>query len=381
MPHDYDLFVIGAGSGGVRAARRAAEAGARVAIAEADRVGGTCVIRGCIPKKLLVYASQFGEAFEDSVAYGWSHGGATFDWPTLIANKDKEIARLEGRLSSQPREGRRRADREPRRHRRTAARKDRADRQDGFRRAHPGRDRGKAEPARGARGARALHPLRPRVPSRAAAGEGDHRRRRLHRRRVRRHFRWPRGRHDHRLSRPRAALALRHGSPPPAQRRDAAPRHPRRLRRDVFEGREARRRKACRASFERGAHRGGPAAACGRPDAERRRARAGEGGCRLDQDRRHQGRRIFAGAASTISGPSATSPIACSSRRSRSTRRSASPRRSSAGGRPSRITQGGDRGVLAARDRHRRAVRRTMRARAMRTSTSTRRRSALSRAR
>jgi glutathione reductase (NADPH) len=96
MAYDYDLFVIGAGSGGVRAARKAAEAGARVAVAEADRVGGTCVIRGCIPKKLLVYASQFSEAFEDSEGYGWNLGSATFHWPTLIANKDKEIARLEG---------------------------------------------------------------------------------------------------------------------------------------------------------------------------------------------------------------------------------------------------------------------------------------------
>ena len=96
MAYDYDLFVIGAGSGGVRAARQAAQTGARVAIAEADRVGGTCVIRGCIPKKLLVYASQFSEAFEDSSAYGWSIDAARFDWPTLLANKDKEIARLEG---------------------------------------------------------------------------------------------------------------------------------------------------------------------------------------------------------------------------------------------------------------------------------------------
>ena len=95
MAYDYDLFVIGAGSGGVRAARRAAEAGARVAIAEADRVGGTCVIRGCVPKKLFVYASQFREEFEDSAAYGWHVGPVSFDWPTLVANKDKEIARLE----------------------------------------------------------------------------------------------------------------------------------------------------------------------------------------------------------------------------------------------------------------------------------------------
>ncbi|MBZ8134182.1 glutathione-disulfide reductase [Afifella sp. IM 167] len=94
--YDYDLFVIGAGSGGVRAARLAAQTGARVAVAEESRVGGTCVIRGCIPKKLLIYASQFGEHFEDSVGYGWSYENAHFDWPTLIAHKDKEIARLEG---------------------------------------------------------------------------------------------------------------------------------------------------------------------------------------------------------------------------------------------------------------------------------------------
>ncbi len=80
----------------MRAARRAAETGARVAVAEADRVGGTCVIRGCIPKKLFVYASHFAEEFEDSAAYGWQVGPTTFDWPTLVANKDKEIARLEG---------------------------------------------------------------------------------------------------------------------------------------------------------------------------------------------------------------------------------------------------------------------------------------------
>ena len=93
---DYDLFVIGAGSGGVRAARLAAQYGAMVAIAEEDRVGGTCVIRGCIPKKLFVYASAFGEAFEDARGFGWSVREAAFDWPTLIANKDREIERLSG---------------------------------------------------------------------------------------------------------------------------------------------------------------------------------------------------------------------------------------------------------------------------------------------
>lgn len=91
---DYDLFVIGAGSGGVRAARIAAGYGAKVAIAEESRVGGTCVIRGCVPKKLLSYAAHFQEDFEDARNYGWTVGKATFDWATLIANKDKEIDRL-----------------------------------------------------------------------------------------------------------------------------------------------------------------------------------------------------------------------------------------------------------------------------------------------
>ncbi|MGA0530734.1 glutathione-disulfide reductase [Hansschlegelia sp. KR7-227] len=93
--YDVDLFVIGAGSGGVRAARIAAGHGARVAIAEEYRIGGTCVIRGCVPKKLLVYASRFPDAFEDSRGFGWTIGGTpTFSWPELIAAKDMEIARL-----------------------------------------------------------------------------------------------------------------------------------------------------------------------------------------------------------------------------------------------------------------------------------------------
>jgi glutathione reductase (NADPH) len=92
---DTDLFVIGGGSGGVRAARIAAAYGARVMLAEEYRVGGTCVIRGCVPKKLLVYASRFGHEFEEAAGYGWTVPQASFDWPTLIANKDKEIARLE----------------------------------------------------------------------------------------------------------------------------------------------------------------------------------------------------------------------------------------------------------------------------------------------
>src|SRR6202158_2121483 len=90
-----DLFVIGAGSGGVRASRVATGHGARVMIAEEYRVGGTCVIRGCVPKNLLVCASRFSGEFEDAAGFGWTVSGAKFDWPTLIANKDKEIARLE----------------------------------------------------------------------------------------------------------------------------------------------------------------------------------------------------------------------------------------------------------------------------------------------
>jgi glutathione reductase (NADPH) len=95
MPaHDFDLFVIGGGSGGVRAARVAAGYGARVALAEEYRIGGTCVIRGCIPKKLLVYASRFPDEFEDAVGFGWTPGKAKFDWQRLIARKDAEIDRL-----------------------------------------------------------------------------------------------------------------------------------------------------------------------------------------------------------------------------------------------------------------------------------------------
>jgi glutathione reductase (NADPH) len=90
-----DLFVIGGGSGGVRAARIAAGYGARVLVAEEYRVGGTCVIRGCVPKKLLVYASHVHQEIEDAAGFGWSIPQSSFDWPTLIANKDKEIARLE----------------------------------------------------------------------------------------------------------------------------------------------------------------------------------------------------------------------------------------------------------------------------------------------
>src|SRR5580692_7174974 len=93
---DYDLFVIGAGSGGVRAARLAAMSGAKVGIAEEYRVGGTCVIRGCVPKKFMVYASEFSSHFKTAEGYGWSHCDAKFDWSAFLRAKDTEIARLSG---------------------------------------------------------------------------------------------------------------------------------------------------------------------------------------------------------------------------------------------------------------------------------------------
>src|SRR5664279_4214213 len=98
--HDVDLFVIGAGSGGVRAARVASGYGARVMIAEEYRVGGTCVIRGCVPKKLLVYASRFSEEFADAAGYGWTVPEPTFHWPTLIGNINREVTRLETAYTS-----------------------------------------------------------------------------------------------------------------------------------------------------------------------------------------------------------------------------------------------------------------------------------------
>jgi glutathione reductase (NADPH) len=96
MAFDVDFFVIGAGSGGVRAARVAASHGARTIVAEESRVGGTCVIRGCVPKKLYVYASRFADDFIDAAGFGWRLGDVSFDWPSLVAAKEKEITRLSG---------------------------------------------------------------------------------------------------------------------------------------------------------------------------------------------------------------------------------------------------------------------------------------------
>src|SRR4051812_12535168 len=96
VQYDYDLFTIGAGSGGVRASRVSAAFGAKVAVAEERALGGTCVNVGCIPKKLLVYASHYGEDFRDAEGFGWTVGERSNDWAKLIANKDKEILRLNG---------------------------------------------------------------------------------------------------------------------------------------------------------------------------------------------------------------------------------------------------------------------------------------------
>lgn len=96
MAYDFDLFVIGAGSGGVRAARFAAGFGARVAVAESRYLGGTCVNVGCVPKKLLVYGAHVEEELRQAKGYGWTSGEPVFDWPTLIANKNREIERLNG---------------------------------------------------------------------------------------------------------------------------------------------------------------------------------------------------------------------------------------------------------------------------------------------
>jgi glutathione reductase (NADPH) len=96
MTHDYDLFIIGAGSGGVRASRVAAQHGARVAVAEEHRVGGTCVIRGCVPKKMLVYGAHFAEDLHEAASFGWDISGASFDWPRLRDLVNKDVDRLEG---------------------------------------------------------------------------------------------------------------------------------------------------------------------------------------------------------------------------------------------------------------------------------------------
>ena len=141
MTEEVDLFVIGAGSGGVRAARISSGYGARVMIAEEYRVGGTCVIRGCVPKKLLVYASRFAEEFEDAAGYGWSVPEPSFDWATLIANKDREIARLEAAYTANLDRAKVQDRQEPGDPARSPHGQARRHRRDRARQAHPDRDR------------------------------------------------------------------------------------------------------------------------------------------------------------------------------------------------------------------------------------------------
>ena len=209
---DYDLFVIGGGSGGVRAARIAAGHGAKVAIAEEYRLGGTCVIRGCVPKKLLVYASRFRDDFEDAAGFGWSVAPPSFDWPTLIANKDAEIARLEGLYRARPGARRRDDPAGPRRAGRRAH-ADRAARQPQDHGARPSWWRPAG--ARWCPKCRAWGtpspPTRRFISSSLPKSHPD-RRRRLHRRRVRRHLQRARRRHDAALPRPEDPARLRRGA-------------------------------------------------------------------------------------------------------------------------------------------------------------------------
>ena len=100
MAYDVDLFVIGGGSGGVRAARTSAQTGARVALAEDSRMGGTCVIRGCVPKKFLVYGADYGASIREAAQYGWSVGEVSFNWPVLRDTVQKEVMRLSGIYSN-----------------------------------------------------------------------------------------------------------------------------------------------------------------------------------------------------------------------------------------------------------------------------------------
>ena len=208
--YDYDLFVIGAGSGGVRGARMAAATGARVGIAEEFRYGGTCVIRGCVPKKLLVYASHFHEDFADAAGFGWQVPEARFDWPTLIANKDQEIARLEGiyrRLLDgagvEMYDGR-------------AVLVDPHTVEVGGRRMTAGIvlvATGGRPFNPGPSGHRARHHLQRGLPPLRAAAPRRGRRRRLHRRRVRRDLQRPGLRGDADLPRPPGPARLRRGRP------------------------------------------------------------------------------------------------------------------------------------------------------------------------
>ena len=306
--HDVDLFVIGAGSGGVRAARIAASHGARVMIAEEYRVGGTCVIRGCVPKKLLVYASRFADDFEDAAGYGWTVPEPTFHWPTLIANKDREIARLEAAYTTTLERYK------------VALVKSRAVIEDAHtvRLATGARVRAEtiliatgAAPYHGARIAGLEHVISSNEAfhlDRTAQAHPDPGRR-LYRRRVRRHLQRARLRGDAGLSRREHPARLRRRRARASARRDGDARHQDHHQADRRGRREGRARLRRRALRQRAGD-GRPGDVRDRPQAERARPRPRSRRRQARRDRRHRGRRLLADHVSPTSTPSATSPTA-----------------------------------------------------------------------
>ena len=225
MPEEVDLFVIGAGSGGVRAARISSGYGARVMIAEEYRVGGTCVIRGCVPKKLLVYASRFADEFEDAAGYGWTVPEPKFDWATLIANKDREIARLEAAYTANLERAKveivksRAVLVDPHTVKLTAT-------GETVRAKHILIATGGCAVARqGHRGPRARHLVERGVSSQGIAEAHPDPGRRLYRRRVRRHLQRPRLRGDAGLSRRQHPARLRRRRAQSSAHRDGKARH------------------------------------------------------------------------------------------------------------------------------------------------------------
>ena len=353
--HDVDLFVIGGGSGGVRAARIAAGHGARVMVAEEYRLGGTCVIRGCVPKKLLVYASRFHGEFADAAGFGWTVSQASFDWTTLIANKDREIARLEAAYGATLAKAGAKvvktravlADAHTRAtgERRTGAGGAYLDR-DGrcaeLRRPHP-RHRTRDYLQRGV------------PPDGISAPRGDPGRR-LYRRRIRRHLRRPRFACDARLSRREYLARLRRRRASASARRDGGARH-QSDHRVQDRGDRTSRAALLGSAIERQSCHRRPGHVRDRPASQYRQARSEGGGRRDRQEWRHRGRRLFAHQRAEH---------LCGRRRHQSYqfdagRHSRRPclrrhrvRRQSG---QSRSCQCADGGVLGARDRRRRADR------------------------
>ncbi len=284
MPEEVDLFVIGAGSGGVRAARISSGYGARVMIAEEYRVGGTCVIRGCVPKKLLVYASRFAEEFEDAAGFGWTVPEPKFDWATLIANKDKRDRPARGRLhrQSRTRQGRRssRAARccvDPHTVKLTAT-------GETVRAKHILIATGGVAVARqGHRRPRARHLVERGVSSQGTAEAHPDPGRRLYRGRVRRHLQRPRLRGDAGLSRRQHPARLRRRRAQSSARRDGKARHQDHHQEDRRGHREGRSRALRRAVRSR-AHRRRQGDVRDRPPPECQRAWVSKPpACKLDE--------------------------------------------------------------------------------------------------